>query len=84
MTVKDKKSLLSILPLPTCLHNHFPNNHLIGNKNALMHNLVAYSKFKSIPLPFLPKTFRIDSPDSLEFTQFEQQAKSLLWIIKPG
>lgn len=70
------------------VHNHFESNYMLGNKNALYHNLLAYCNHRQKDVnDLVPLTIYIESLNSKQFQILEKKAKFLpkeLWIIKPA
>jgi hypothetical protein len=53
------------------IHNHLPNNYIIGNKKALFYTMTAYYEKMGVdPFEYLPETYHIQN--GLEDAQYSK------------
>lgn len=56
---------------PNYVHNHYTENYMFGNKNALFHNIKAYFSFlKKDMFTIVPLTFYIDKKNKSLLKEF--------------
>lgn len=57
-----KYELTQLDPFKLIVHNHLPNNYIIGNKKALYYTMTKYyEKVGQNPFEYLPETYHVQN-----------------------
>lgn len=72
------------------VHNHYEQNYMFGNKNALYYNISMYYDFlKKDISKIVPPTYYLEKTNPKCLAEFEKvfneaKKKGAIWIIKPA